>query len=184
MFDLLRNFLVLTIFLAATGFVLSEMLLAVVLPLLSVRALVFALSALICWLLLDNVTLAQDLFHATASTSTDGERHLLRSLMFANEKFRLAHAQLEEEIASHRATALQLDVLSERMKKARRVLIRSSSDNWGLLAFKCIVTSNLVQMKKPRRGLIRSSSDSWTANSNVELTKKSHRVQRRNSSFQ
>jgi hypothetical protein len=153
MFDLLRNFLVLTIFLAATGFVLSEMLLALVLPLLSVRALVFALSALICWLLLDNVTLAQDLSHATASTSTDGERHLLRSLMFANQKFALTHAQLEEEIVSHRATALQLDLLLEQLNRARVTAL-----HWSLLASKSIVISNVERMKKPRHVLIRSSS--------------------------
>ena len=66
MFNVFRNILIVSLFMTASGFVLSEMLLAFVLPLLSVRALVFALSALVCWLLLDNVTLAQDLFHAKA----------------------------------------------------------------------------------------------------------------------
>ncbi len=151
MFDLFRNFLVITIFLAASGFVLSEMLLA--LPLLSVRALVFALSALICWLLLDNVTLALDLLHATSSTSTDGERHLLRSLSFASQRRALTLSQLEDEIASHRATALQLDLLSEQLNRARVTAL-----HWSLLASKSIVISNIERIKKPSRVLIRSSS--------------------------
>jgi hypothetical protein len=145
MSDLFRNFLVLSIFLAVSGFVLSEMLFAFVLPLLSVRALVFALSALIGWLLLDNVTLAQDLSHATASTSTDGERHLLRSLSFAGQRRALAHSQLENEIASHRATALELDLLSEQMNRARVTAL-----HWSLLASKSIVISNIERMNKPR----------------------------------
>ena len=152
MFDLFRNLIVIAIFISASGFVLSEMLLAFVLPLLSVRALVFALSALVCWLLLDNVTLAQDLAHATASTSTDGERHLLRSLLFASRRRALTHSQLEEEIASHRATALQLDLLSEQSDRARITAL-----HWSLLASKSIVVSNLERMQNDRR-LTRSSS--------------------------
>lgn len=155
MFELFRNFLIITIFLAASGFVLSEMLLAFVLPLLSVRALVFGLSALICWLLLDNVTLAQDLFHATASTSTDGERHLLRSLSFASQRRALTLSQLEDEIASHRATALELDLLSDQLNRARVTAL-----HWSLLASKSIVISNIERMNKPRRVLVRRSSGS------------------------
>jgi hypothetical protein len=129
------------------------MLLAFVLPLLSMRALVFALSALVCWLLLDSVTLSHDLAHATANTSTDGERHLLRSLMFASRKRDLANSQLVEEIASHRATALQLDLLLEQSDRARFTAL-----HWSLLASKSIVISNIERIKKPRRVLIRSSS--------------------------
>ena len=156
MLDLFRNLIVITIFLATTGFVLSEMLLAFVLPLLSVRALVFGLSALISWLLLDNVTLAQDLFHAKANTSTDGERHLLRSLVFANRERALTHAQLEGEIASHLATALQLDLLSEQSNRSKLALM-----HWSLLASKTTVISNIERMKKPHRVLLRSKSDDW-----------------------
>jgi hypothetical protein len=152
MFNVFRNILIVSLFMTASGFVLSEMLLAFVLPLLSVRALVFALSALVCWLLLDNVTLAQDLAHATASTSTDGERHLLRSLLFASRRRALTHSQLEEEIASHRATALQLDLLSEQSNRARITAL-----HWSLLASKSIVVSNLERMQNDRR-LTRSSS--------------------------
>jgi hypothetical protein len=130
------------------------MLLTFVLPLLSVRALVFALSALVCWLLLDNVTLAQDLAHATASTSTDGERHLLRSLLFASRRRALTHSQLEEEIASHRATALQLDLLSEQSNRARITAL-----HWSLLASKSIVVSNLERMQNDRRPTRRMSWD-------------------------
>ena len=153
MFNLFRNILIVSLFMTASGFVLSEMLLAFVLPLLSVRALVFALSALVCWLLLDSVTLSHDLAHATANTSTDGERHLLRSLLFASRRRALTHSQLEEEIASHRATALQLDLLSEQSNRARITAL-----HWSLLASKSIVVSNLERMQNDRR---QTRSSSW-----------------------
>ena len=152
MLNLFRNILIVGLFMTASGFVLSEMLLAFVLPLLSMRALVFALSALVCWLLLDSVTLSHDLAHATANTSTDGERHLLRSLLFANRRRALTHSQLEEEIASHRETALQLDLLLEQSNRARITAL-----HWSLLASKSIVVSNLERMQNDRR-LTRSSS--------------------------
>ena len=96
--DLIRNVLVLCLFLGAVGFVLTEMLLTWALPLLpSVRALVFPLVVLICWLLLDAVTLAYDLARAEGNPSTEGERRVLRSLSYANRRRALVDAWLEGE---------------------------------------------------------------------------------------
>ena len=107
--DLIRNVLVMGLFLGGTGFILTEMILALFLPLVSVRALVFILVTLVCWFLIDSITLAHDLERATASTSTDGERHLLRSLSYANRKCELIQSFLNNEIAEHARTARKLD---------------------------------------------------------------------------
>ena len=107
--DLIRNLLVMGLFLGGSGLILTEVILALLLPLVSVRALVFILVALVCWFLLDSITLAHDLERATASTSTDGERHLLKSLSYANRKCELVHSFLKYEIAEHAETARKLD---------------------------------------------------------------------------
>jgi hypothetical protein len=107
--DLIRNILIVGLFLGGSGFILTEMILAILLPLISVRSLVFILVVLVCWFLVDCITLAQDLKRATASTSTDGERHLLRSLTYANRKCELIQSFLNNEIAEHARTARKLD---------------------------------------------------------------------------
>lgn len=156
MIYMFRGVLVICLFMIVSGLLLSEMLLAFVLPQLSVRVLVFALSALICWLLLDNVTLAADLAHATASTSTEGERHLLRSLLFSSRKRALIHSLLDGEIASHRETVLKLDLLLEKSSRATLTAL-----HWSLLASKTIVMSNLQQMQHRHPELPRSHSSGW-----------------------
>jgi hypothetical protein len=133
--DLIRHVLVMGLFLGGSGFVLTEMVFTLLLPLISTRTLVFILMALICWLLLDSITLAQDLARATASTSTDGERHLLRSLSFANRKCATVHSFLGDEIAAHRETARRLDqemafnarVMASIGKMRGRRIVRSMS---------------------------------------------------------
>lgn len=150
--DMLRNVLVIGLFLAGSGYVLTEVVLTLVLPLVSVRALVFVLMALICWFLLDNITLAQDLALATQSTSTDGERHLLRSLAFANRKRELAHSLLKDESAAHRETARQLDLLLEQSNRAKLTAL-----HWSLLASKVIVMVHVPKIPA-RRPAVRSYS--------------------------
>jgi hypothetical protein len=134
--DLIRHVLVMGLFLGGSGFVLTEMVFTLLLPLISTRTLVFILMALICWLLLDSITLAQDLARATATgTSTDGERHLLRSLSFANRKCATVHSFLRDEITAHRETARRLDqemafnarVMASIGKMRGRQIVRSMS---------------------------------------------------------
>ena len=133
--DMIRNVLIMGLFLGVSGFVLTEMILTLLLPLISVRALVFILMALICWLLIDCITLAYDLERATASTSTDGERHLLRSLSYANRKCAIIHSFLKDEIAEHSETARKLDqelaskagVISSIREMHGRRMVRSTS---------------------------------------------------------
>lgn len=135
--DLIRHVLVMGLFLGGSGFVLTEMVFSLLLPLISTRTLVFILMALICWLLLDSITLAQDLARATASTSTDGERHLLRSLSYANRKCATVHSFLRDEIAAHRETARRLDqemafnarVMASIGKMRGRQIVRSMSNS-------------------------------------------------------
>ena len=146
---LLRNVLVVGLFLAACGYVFTEMVLTLVSPLVSMRALVFVLTVLICWLLLDNIIIAYDLAHAAQDTSTDGERHLLRCLSLSNRKCALVHSLLEDEIAAHREIARQLD----RLQSVNLTALR-----WSVLASKTIVAYNVRKMRRP---LVRSFSCGW-----------------------
>jgi hypothetical protein len=135
--DLIRNVLVVGFFLGGSGFILTEMILALFLPLVSVRALVFILVTLVCWFLMDSITLAHDLERATASTSTDGERHLLRSLSYTSRKCELVQSFLKHEIAEHANTARKLDqelaskasvtYISRKLDGCKKVLIMSRS---------------------------------------------------------
>ena len=109
---LLTHVLVLCVFLSFPTLVLSEALLWLQ-QALSARVFAVALSAALCWLVLDNLVLGSDLWRATRNISTDCERELLRRLARSNQGFNLVHRRLDEEAAQHRETAARLDRLED-----------------------------------------------------------------------
>lgn len=149
------HFLVLGAFLSVAGLALSEVLLSLQ-QVLSARVFAFAVSVVLCWLVLDNVVLAADLSRTTQNTSTDCERELLRRLAGANQRFRMLRRQLDEESAFHRETAARLDKLEED---------KLALMHWGMLAAKTAALNNIQQMvMRRRRGVVnlgrRSKSES------------------------
>ena len=102
----------LSAFLCVCGLIVSEALLFLQ-EIMSPRGFAFAMGVLLCWLLLDNLVTAQDLQRATAGTSTDGERSLLRRVSYATLQSRVLRARLDSEIGLHLETAMELDRVTE-----------------------------------------------------------------------
>ena len=133
---LFTHLLVLCAFLSFPTLVLSEALLWLQ-QALSARVFAVALSAVLCWLVLDNLVLESDLWRATRDTSTDCERELLRRLARSNQCFNLLHRRLDEEAALHRETAARLD----RLEEDNLTLM-----HWRMLATKTAAMKNIQEI--------------------------------------
>jgi hypothetical protein len=106
---------------------------------LSLRFIIFMLSVTLCWLVLDNITLAFDLVHP--HNTTQAECILLRRLRAADQHIKFIHAQFDDEKASHIRTAVQLDELEGRCRDGIHTAM-----HWSLLASKLIVLSRIERM--------------------------------------
>ena len=106
---------------------------------LSLRFLIFIVSVMLCWLVLDNITLAFDLVHS--HNTTQAECILLRRLRAADQHIKFIRAQFDDEKASHIRTAVQLDALEGRFRDGVHTAM-----HWSLLASKVIVLSRIEQM--------------------------------------
>ena len=106
---------------------------------LSLRFLIFIVSVMLCWLVLDNITLAFDLVHSC--TTTQSECMMLRRLRAADQHINFIRAQFDDEKTSHIRTAAQLDVLEGRFRDGVYTAM-----HWSLLASKVIVLSRIEKM--------------------------------------
>jgi hypothetical protein len=114
-----RQAMALSAFLCACGLIVSEGLLFLR-EIMSPRGFAFATAVLLCWLFLDNLITAQDLQRATAGTSTDGERALLRRVAYGALQNRALRVRLDNEIEQHLETAMELDQLTEALFRKTR----------------------------------------------------------------
>ena len=139
---IMRDVIVMCAFLSVCGASLAGpvMLLAAVLP---PRVAAFAVSVILCWLFVDNITLAFDLADAVSlpQTSTQAEVILLRRLRVVNHQINLVLAQLGAETVSHGRTAMRLDVLEDRFRDGVHTAM-----HWSLLASKVIVLERLERL--------------------------------------
>ena len=163
------NTLIVCTFLTVSGLAMLEplMRLAAFLP---PRLTAFIVAAVMCWLLLDNVTLAFDLVRAVAlpNTTTQAERIMLRRIRAANQYSDFVRAQLDAEMAAHRETAARLDTEiiqhCRTTSKLRKTLTEQHGNqmqtalHWSLLASKAVVMEKIERCghyHDGRRGFFR-----------------------------
>lgn len=147
----LLAYLILATFLAGGGLILTEL----ALRLLPARAAVFAASVLVCWLVLDNLTLASDLAGqrtpptADSQTATEIHRKQTTAILRALAHEKAAHAAttaifhtLAREKAAHAATAARLDRFDDAVLAAL---------HWSALASRVIVLTRMHRVVGGRR---------------------------------
>jgi hypothetical protein len=134
-----RHMLIVCGFLMVCGLVMSEVLMHLVV-FFSPRFTSFCVSVIICWLVLDNLTLAFDLV-ALPHNTTQSECMMLRRLRAADQHINFIRAQFDDEKTSHIRTAAQLDVLEGRFRDGVYTAM-----HWSLLASKVIVLSRIEKM--------------------------------------
>ena len=154
--------IVLGIFLSGCGLVLTELMLMLQM-MLSARVYAFAVSFILCWLMLENIVLASDAAAAAKehvittknNTTTTEENDLLERLTSANKRFNVLSIRLDEEIAEHVATAARLDIIQDKSLSAL---------HWSLLASKAIALSHIqrIQRQEKKRRFVRRLSTSAT----------------------
>ncbi len=119
------------------------------------RLTAFIVAAVMCWLLLDNATLAFDLVQVAnqPNTTTKSERSMLRRIRAANQYSDFVRAQLDAEMAAHRETAEKFDMEilqhCRTTSKLRNNLTEQHGNqmqtalHWSLLASKVIVIEKI-----------------------------------------
>ena len=141
---LMRSVAVVCLFISACGVLVSEFLLIPILSSLSPHLGPFCLSVLLCWLVLDNITLALDL--ARALVPSRAESFMFLRLRVADQRVKLISARIDDEVASHGKTAEQLDILQERLNDGFLLAL-----HWGLLASKVVVMARIERMATTRK---------------------------------
>ena len=149
--------IVLGIFLSGCGLVLTELMLMLQM-MLSARVYAFAMSFILCWLMLENIVLASDAAakeHVITTKNNTEENDLLERLTSANKRFNVLSIRLDEEIAEHVATAARLDIIQDKSL---------STLHWSLLASKAIALSHIqrIQRQEKKRRFVRRLSTSAT----------------------
>jgi hypothetical protein len=151
--------IVLGIFLSGCGLVLTELMLMLQM-MLSARVYAFAVSFILCWLMLENIVLASDAAaaakeHVITTKNNTEENDLLERLTSANKRFNVLSIRLDEEIAEHVATAARLDIIQDKSLSAL---------HWSLLASKAIALSHIqrIQRQEKKRRFVRRLSTSAT----------------------
>ena len=125
---------------------------------LSARVYAFAVSFILCWLMLENIVLASDAAakeHVITTKNNTEENDLLERLTSANKRFNVLSIRLDEEIAEHVATAARLDIIQDKSLSAL---------HWSLLASKAIALSHIsrIQRQEKKRRFVRRLSTSAT----------------------
>ena len=123
---------------------------------LSARVYAFAVSFILCWLMLENIVLASDAAakeHVITTKNNTEENDLLERLTSANKRFNVLSIRLDEEIAEHVATAARLDIIQDKSLSAL---------HWSLLASKAIALSHIqrIQRQEKKRRFVRRLSTS------------------------
>ena len=123
---------------------------------LSTRVYAFAVSFILCWLMLENIVLASDAAakeHVITTKNNTEENDLLERLTSANKRFNVLSIRLDEEIAEHVATAARLDIIQDKSLSALQ---------WSLLASKAIALSHIsrIQRQEKKRRIVRRLSTS------------------------
>jgi hypothetical protein len=149
--------IVLGIFLSGCGLVLTELMLMLQM-MLSARVYAFAVSFILCWLMLENIVLASDAAakeHVITTKNNTEENDLLERLTSANKRFNVLSIRLDEEIAEHVATAARLDIIQDKSLSAL---------HWRLLASKAIALYHIerIQRQEKKRRFVRRLSTSAT----------------------
>ena len=158
-----KHLCVVASFLSVCGFVMTEVLVASLPQLLSVRAYVLAVSVIICWLSLDNLLLAWDLIvvvHEPPAWGAESELHLLRMVSYANQRRSVVLTSLHDEMASHLHTARRLDHLMPQMDEGILTAL-----HWSTLASKFIIYSEIPRLREKRRRLVVTRRRSRSAES-------------------
>ena len=126
---------------------------------LSARVYAFAVSFILCWLMLENIVLASDAAaakeHVITTKNNTEENDLLERLTSANKRFNVLSIRLDEETAAHVATAAHLDIIQDKSLSAL---------HWSLLASKAIALSHIerIQRQEKKRRFVRRLSTSAT----------------------
>lgn len=156
----MTHIIVLGIFLSGCGLVLTELMLMLQM-MLSARVYAFAVSFILCWLMLENIVLASDaaakehIITTKNNTTTTEENDLLKRLTSANKRFNVLSIRLDEETAAHVATSARLDIIQDKSLSAL---------HWSLLASKAIALSHIsrIQRQEKKRRMVRRMSTSAT----------------------
>lgn len=123
---------------------------------LSARVYAFAMSFILCWLMLENIVLASDAAakeHVITTKNNTEENDLLERLTSANKRFNVLSIRLDEETAAHVATSARLDIIQDKSL---------STLHWSLLASKAIALSHIsrIQRQEKKRRMVRRLSTS------------------------